>query len=193
MHKEAVMHRLLIAAAAMAIALGCSRAAHAQSLGGMALGQALGLQECPTRQGDYLPNDRSACFKWPAGATGSSSAPVEGRVIVNVPIRDRPDFMSGADAVVGLADGRVVSVSVRTHGAGSDTRDLAALRRAFGRTDPRYVTSDNPYQTTQAILADWSLPGGDTVYFNSTEFGRYYGLVRLQAPRATPHRPGAWD
>ncbi len=187
------MHRFLLAVAVMVIALGWSRASHAQSLAGIALGQPLGLQECPRRQGDYLPNDRSACFKWPAGAAGSSAAPVEGRVIVNVPLQDRPDFMSGSDAVVGLDRGRVVSVSARTHGAGSDTRDLAALRRAFGRTDPRYVTSDNPYQTTQAIMAEWNLPAGRTVYFNSTEFGRYYGLVRLQTPRATPHQPGVWD
>lgn len=187
------MHRFLLAAAMVVIALGWSRASHAQALGGIALGQPIGLQECPRRQGDYLPNDRSACFKWPAGAAGSSAPPVNGRIIVNVPIQDRPDFMSGADAIVGLDAGLVVSVSARTHGAGRDSQDLAALRRVFGKTDPKYVSSNNPYQTIQSILADWNLPDGNTAYYNSTEFGRYYGLVRIQTPLAAPHQPGVWD
>lgn len=160
--------------------LGWSQASFAEDLFGIALQQPLHVQECTERQGTYLTDDRSQCFKWPSESAKSATFPRYGTIIVNIPLQDRPDFMSGADVEVALKDGLVVSLSARTHGTQRDTRDLEALEQIFGNSDPQYVLDGlNPFQS---IHANWQLPDGITVYFNSAEFGKYYGLVRIQAP-----------
>ena len=161
-------------------ALGWSHVCFADDLFGIAMKQPLNVQECIARQGSYLPDDHSQCFKWPADSAKSEAPPRDGTIIVNVPLQDRPDFMSGADVEVGMKAGLVVSLSARTHGAERDTRDLEALEHAFGKSDPQYVFDGlNSYQS---IRANWQLADGSKVYFNSSEFGRYNGLVRIQAP-----------
>lgn len=187
------MHRLLGTAFAVAVALAGGRACQAQELCGLAIGQPLALPECGQRQGRYLPDDREGCFKRPSGPAHDRAAPTVGWLGINVALPDRPDFMSGEDAVVQLREGRVVSVSMRTHGPARDSRDFAALQDAFGRTSPRYQSTPEPVQTYMSMRADWPLPGGATVYFNSAEFGAYYGLVRVQAADAPAHQPGVWD
>jgi|GEM_PF-2972217 len=188
------MKRLLLGTMTAFVALAWSHACRADDLFGIALHQPIHIQECATRQGDYLPDDGSQCFKWPTGAARSSALPANGQIIVSVPTEDRPAFMSGADVVVGLSDGLVASVSARTHGTPQDTRDLQALEDLFGKSDdPQYQSSNQPGQGYQTIRANWKLPGDEAVYFNSTEFGMYYGLVRIQTPAATPHQPSIWD
>lgn len=187
------MKRIRTLAMMVALGSGAAHACHAEALLGLSLGQTLQLPQCDERQGEYLPDDRTACFKLPAGPVDDGSPPANGQVVVNVALPDRPDYMSGDDAVVQLRDGRVVSVSVRTHGPARDSRDFAALQDAFGRTEPRYVSTTEPVQTYASMRADWNRPGGETVYFNSAEFGSYYGLVRIQAQQAPAHHPGVWD
>lgn len=170
---------------------GWSSAGAATDLFGVALHRPLSTSQCAERLGAYLPDDREQCFKWPEGAVRSDATPADGEIIVNVPLQERPDFMSGADVVVGLKDGVVVSVSARTHGTPRAEEDYHALEEVFGRADPSYQTM--PGNDFSTILANWPLPDGDTVYFNSGEFGPYYGLVRIQTSSARPHQPGVWD
>jgi hypothetical protein len=193
MAKDTPMNRFASLAATVALGLGATCACHAEDLLGVALGQALQLPQCDARQGEYLPDDRTACFKLPSGPTEDGSLPANGQVTINVALPDRPDYMSGSDAVAQLRDGRVASLSVRTHGPARDSRDFAALQDAFGSTRPRYVSTTEPVQTYASLQADWNRPGGGTVYFNSAEFGSYYGLVRIQTPQAPAHHPGVWD
>ncbi|SEI44568.1 hypothetical protein [Frateuria terrea] len=187
------MNRIVALAVTIALGWGVTHACHAEALPGISIGQALQLPQCDERQGEYLPDDRTTCFKLPAGPTDDGSLPANGQVVVNVALPDRPDYMSGSDAVVQLRDGRVASVSVRTHGPARDSRDFAALQDAFGRAEPRYVSTTEPVQTYASMRADWNRPGGETVYFDSAEFGGYYGLVRIQTPQAPAHHPGIWD
>ena len=187
------MNRIPAFAMMVVLGLGAAHACHAEELLGISIGQALDVAQCDARQGAYLPDDRAACFKLPTGPADEAPLPANGRVILNVALPDRPDYMSGSDAVVWLKDGRVVSVSVRTHGPSRDTRDFAALQDAFGRTQPRYMSTTEPVQSYASMRADWNLPGGGTVYFNSAEFGSYYGLVRIQTTQAPAHHPGVWD
>lgn len=187
------MNRMPAVAVMIAVGLGAPHACHAEALLGISIGQPLQLPQCDERQGEYLPDDRTACFKLPAGPADDGSLPANGQAVVNVALPDRPDYMSGSDAVVQLKDGRVVSVSVRTHGPARDSRDFAALQDAFGTAEPRYVSTTEPVQTYASMRADWNRPGGETVYFDSAEFGSYYGLVRIQTPQAPAHRPGVWD
>ena len=119
--------------------------------------------------------------------------------MVNVALPDRPDFMSGSDAVVMLRDGRAVSVSVRTHGSNGQTGDFRALKdatatpaRAIWRSPGTPVTVSR-CRPRASLRADWTLSGDTTVYFNSGEFGVYLGLVRLQTSAAPAHQPGVWD
>ncbi|WP_158884727.1 hypothetical protein [Rhodanobacter sp. L36] len=165
----------------MLLMIGWSGASVADDLFGIAMHQPLKLRECAQRQGSYLPDDRSVCFKWPSGpAKTSSSVPDEGTVIVNISINQRPGFMHGADVEVGLRHGVVTSVATKTHGAGQDNQDLAELVQLFGRTDPQRITDGlNPYQS---LRANWQLPHGGSVYFNSTEYGRYNGMVKITEP-----------
>jgi hypothetical protein len=187
------MKRLLFGTATALTALVWSHACRADDLFGIALHQPIRVQECTTRQGDYIADDHSQCFKRPSGATGSSTLPANGQIIVNVPLEDRPTFMSGADVVVGLSNGMVASVSAKTHGATGDAQDLGELEHLFGKSHPQYLSSNQPNQSYQTIRADWQLPDDETVYFNSTEFGMFYGLVRIQTPSATQHQPSIWD
>jgi hypothetical protein len=187
------MPRTPALAVTIALGLGVAPACHAEALLGIPIGQTLQLPQCDERQGEYLPDDRTACFKLPSGPADEASLPANGAVIVNVALPDRPDYMSGSDALVQLKDGRVVSVSVRTHGPARDTRDFAALQDAFGRTEARSVSTTEPTGGYASMQADWNRPDGQTVYFNSAEFGRYSGLVRIQTPLAPAHRPGVWD
>ncbi|MFZ0872320.1 MAG: hypothetical protein WAM90_16530 [Rhodanobacter sp.] len=187
------MKRLLLGTATAFITLAWSHASLADDLFGIALRHPIRIQECTTRQGDYIPDDNSQCFKWPSGAGRSSAIPANGQIIVNVPPEDRPAFMSGADVVVGLSNGLVASVSAKTHGAPEDTQDLGKLERLFGKSHPQYLSSNQPYPSYQSIRADWTLQEDETVYFNSTEFGMYYGLVRIQTASATQHQPSIWD
>jgi hypothetical protein len=187
------MKHLLLGTATAVIALACSPACRADDLFGIALHQPIHIQECTSRQGDYIPDDHSQCFKSPNGTAGSSRIPAHGQIIVNVPVEDRPAFMNGADVVVGLSNGVVASVSAKTHGATGDTLDLEDLEQLFGKSHPHYLSSNQPNQSYQTIQADWQLPGDETVYFNSTEFGMYDGLVRIQTSKATQHQPSTWD
>ncbi len=41
------------------------------------------------------------------------------------------------------------------------------------------TSGSGPVQTRSSVQADWILPGAETVYFSSGEFGAYFGLVRL--------------
>ena len=187
------MNRFAAFAVTLAWGLGATHVCHAEDLLGISIGQTLQLPQCDARQGEYLPDDRATCFKLASGPADDGSLPANGQVVVNVALPDRPDYMSGTDAVVQLRDGRVVSLSVRTHGPARDNRDFSALQDAFGRTDPRYVSTNEPVQTYTSMRADWNRPGGETVYFNSAEFGSYYGLVRIQTPQAPAHHTGVWD
>jgi hypothetical protein len=173
--------------------------AHASSeatLAGVTLRERLQLDECPERQHSYLADDRTTCFKLESGPAPSgevATIPESGRIIVNVALPDRPAFMHGSDALVTLRDGRVQSVAVKTHGAGQDSGDLRALEDRFGHTSPRYLSTAQRFETYGNIRADWQLDDGVTVYFSSTELGRYDGLVRMQTPQAPVHQTGLWD
>ena len=188
-----MMKRFLLGTLTTLSALACSPLCRADDLFGIALHQPIHIQECASRQGDYIPDDHSQCFKSPNGAAGSSSIPAHGQIIVNVPLEDRPAFMNGADVVVGLSNGVVASVSAKTHGATGDTLDLEDLEQLFGKSHPHYLSSSQLNQSYQTIQADWKLPDGETVYFNSTEFGMYDGLLRIQTSAAAQHQPSTWD
>lgn len=198
------MKRLHMLIAIAGLGLGASHAAHAAELAGIALDQPVTLDECAQRQHDYLPDDRSTCFKLPAGPArdpyaDKATPPANGRILVNVALSDRPVFMSGSDAVVQLRDGRVVSVSVRTHGSNGETGDFRALEDRFGNTTKRQLATPwnigrgQVTQTQATTRADWMLSGDQSVYFNSGEFGVYDGLVRLQTSAAPAHQNGVWD
>jgi hypothetical protein len=183
-------------ALALLAAAGAAHADTDETLAGIALRQPLLLEECPQRQGEYLPDDRSTCFQLepgPARDDDTHPVPRNGRIKVNVALADRPAFMSGSDATVTLKDGLVQSISVQTHGTGQDMNDLHALQDRFGRTSQRYLSTAQPYQTYANVRADWQLGDGVTVYFSSAEFGRYRGLVRMQTQDAPPHQNGMWD
>ena len=198
------MKRLHVMIAIAGLGLGVSHVGHAAELAGIVLDQPVTLDECAQRQHDYLPDDRSTCFKLPGGPSrdpyaDAAKPPVNGRILVNVALSDRPAFMSGSDAVVQLRDGRVVSVSVRTHGSTGETGDFRALEDQSGETSPRQLATPcntGPGQVTQtqaSTRADWTLSGDQSVYFNSGESGVYYGLVRLQTSSAPAHQNGVWD
>lgn len=176
----------------------------AAELAGIALDQPVTLDECAARQHDYLPNDSSTCFKLAAGPSRDPYAapakpPVNGRITVHVAPSERPGFMSGSDALVELTAGRAASISVRTHGSRGQAGDFRALEDAFGDASPRQLIvpwnagGRGPAQTQASLRADWTLPGGESVYFNSGEFGVYFGLVRLQNSAAPTHQNGVQD
>lgn len=198
------MKRAIVMFVITGLGLAASCPGHAANLAGMALDQPVTLNECAERQHDYLPDDRTTCFKLPAGPSrdpyaAASKPPVNGRIIVNVARTDRPDFMSGSDAVVVLRDGRAASISVRTHGTRGEAGDFRALKDAFGDNRARHqivpwnTGGPGPVQTQTSLRADWVLPGDETVYFSSGEFGSYFGLVRLQTAAAPMHQSGVWD
>lgn len=187
------MNRPLVLVAMAALVMGASRDCVAQDFAGLSIGQVLELPQCDWRQNAYLPDDHTTCFKLVSGPVDPAHVPANGQVIVNIALPDRPDFMDGSDAVAQLRDARLVSLSVRSHGPARDSRDFAALQDRFGTTSPRYLSTTEPVQTYRSLRADWSLPDGSTVYFNSAEFGDYYGLVRIQSQAAPAHQPGAWD
>jgi hypothetical protein len=179
-------HRCLIAAA---VVLGWSSASIATEVFGITLHQPLrGITECLKRQDAYLSDDHEQCYKWPQGVTPADTLPSNGQIVVNVPVQDRPNYMNGSDVMVGLKDGRVVSVSTRTHGTeGGD--DQHWLEMAFGKpqqTDPQPDANG-------ALTVNWSLPDGTTVYYDNAEWDRRNGFVRVQAPDASPHQFGIWD
>lgn len=173
-------HRCLMIGA---IVLGWSSASLATDVFGIKLHQPLNTPECLMRQDAYLSDDHEQCFKWPEGVTHADSLPSDGQIIVNVPLEDRPSYMSGNDVVVGLKDGLVVSVSAKTHGTVGGGDDLHGLTEAFGKPQ------QDPGQTT----TPWSLSHGITIYYNDNEWGPYFGLVRVQGPDASPHQSGVWD
>lgn len=187
------MNRPLVLFAMAALVMGASRDCVAEDFAGLAIGQVLQLPQCDWRQNGYLPDDYTTCFKLSSGPADQAQVPADGQVIVNIALRDRPDYMDGSDAVAQLKDGRLVSLSVRSHGPARDSRDFAALQDRFGTTSPRYLSTTEPVPSYRSLRADWILPDGRTVYFNSAEFGSYYGLVRIQSQAAPAHRPGAWD
>ncbi|MEP7184347.1 MAG: hypothetical protein ABI767_00800 [Rhodanobacter sp.] len=198
------MKRHLVMFAIAGLGLLANHAGHAADLAGIALNQPVTMNECAERQHDYLPDDRTTCFKLPTGPSRDPYAdapkpPANGRIIVNVSRSDRPGFMSGSDAEVVLRDGLAASISVRTHGSNGEAGDFSALKDSFGDASPRHLTvpwntgGSGPIQTQTSLQANWILSGAETVYFSSGEFGAYFGLVRLQTSAAPPHQNGAWD
>ena len=176
-----------------AVVLGWSSRGAAAEAFGMTLHQPLNMPECLKRQDAYLSDDHEQCFKWPEGVTPSGTLPAHGEVIVNVPLEDRPDYMSGTDVVVGLKDGVVVSVSAKTHGTAGGGDDTRWLTEAFGKPQQPPVQISAQPNGFYSLTANWLLPDGTTVYYNSAEWGTYYGLVRVQSPDASPHQLGLWD
>lgn len=198
------MKRPIVMFIIASLGLAVSHPGHAAELAGIALDHPVTLGECAERQHDYLPDDRTTCFKLPAGPTrdpyaAAAKPPIDGSIIVNVARPDRPSFMSGSDAVVVLRNGRAVSVSVRTHGTNGEAGDFRALKDTFGNASARHqfvlwnTGGSTPVQTQTSLRADWVLPGAETVYFDSGEFGIYFGLVRLQTSAAPMHQNGVWD
>jgi hypothetical protein len=163
--------------------------AMAQDLFGIALGQPLRTQECSMRQHDYLPAESDFCYQWADGAPRPAPLPADGYVQVHVPRTDRPDFMDGAQVMVALKQGRVVSVAAYTHGSNGELGDFRALKALFGPTSPQHLSYGNGQSTT----ATWALADGASVYYNSGEYGAYRGLLRVQSARADQHRAGLWD
>ena len=195
-------HRIMFAIAWLGLL--ASAAGHAADLAGIALKQPVTISECAVRQHEYLPDERTTCFKVPTGPSRDPYAdtarpPANGRMVVNVSRSDRPAFMSGSDAHVLLRNGVAVSVSVRTHGTRGEAGDFTALKDAFGDASPRHLTvpwntgGSGPVQTQTSLQADWTLPGDETVHFSSGEFGVYFGLVRLQTAAAPTSGNDAWD
>jgi hypothetical protein len=198
------MKRPIVLLALASLGLAASHPGLAADLAGIALDQPITLDECAARQHDYLPNDSNNCFKLPAGPLRDPYAaavkpPVNGRIIVHVAPPDRPGFMIGSDAVVEFKACRAASISVRTHGTNGEGGDFRALKDAFGDASPRQLIvpwntgGSGPVQTQTSLRADWILPGDETVYFNSGEFGAYFGLVRLQNSVAPLHQNGVQD
>lgn len=198
------MKRPILMFAIAGLGLAASHPGRAADLAGITLNQPVTLNECAERQHDYFPDDRTTCFKLPTGPShdpyaAAAKPPVNGSVIVNVALPDRPDFMSGGDAVVVLRKGRAASISVRTHGTNGEGGDFRALKDVFGEASPRdqvvpWSTGGNvPVQTQTSLRVNWTLPGDETVYFNSGEFGVNFGLVRLQTSAAPTHQNGVWD
>ncbi|GLQ89090.1 hypothetical protein GCM10007898_26620 [Dyella flagellata] len=128
-----------------------------------------------------------------ANSTSEDTLPKDGQVIVNLPVEDRPNYMSGEDVVVGLKDGLVVSVSAKTHGTMRDGYDVRWLVEAFGQPQASPAIQNIPGNHFTSAQIAWSLPDGASVYYNSGEWGPYYGLVRVQLPLASPHQIGIWD
>lgn len=198
------MKRPIVLLAIASLGLAASHPGLAADLAGISLDQPVKLDECAARQHVYLPNDGSTCFKLPAGPSRDPYAapakpPVNGGIIVHVASSDRPGFMSGSDAVVELIAGHAASVSVRTHGTNGEAGDFRALKDAFGDASPKQLIvpwntgGSGTFQTQTSLRADWTLPGDETVYFNSGEFGVYFGLVRLQNSAAPIHQNGVQD
>jgi hypothetical protein len=165
-------------------------AAFAQEFPGIALDQPLRVDECAQRLGKYVADDGEICL----GRSGKSGSnvPANGTVAVKLTSSQRPEFMTGSDAVIVLLSGRVVSISVKTAGALRDGNDLAALERRFGKSNPRYTATSlqgrgASYESTSA---DWNLPDGGSVYFNSAEFGVNDAFWRIQTRAAPPHQAG---
>lgn len=183
-------HRCLVVAA---VALGWSSASMATDVFGIRLHAPLAMQECLKRQDAYLSDDHEQCFKLPTSPASVGTLPEDGQVTVNVPVQDRPNYMSGSDVVVGLKGGLVVSVSARTHGTMRDNYDVRWLVEAFGQPQATPMIENTPGNHFSSTQATWSLPDGATVYYNSGEWGPYYGLVRVQLPSASPHQLGIWD
>ncbi|RUL72161.1 hypothetical protein [Dyella choica] len=182
--------RYLVVAVA---ALAWSSTSQATEVFGITLHAPLTMPECLKRQDAYLSDDHEQCFKLTNPAASDDTLPKEGQVIVNIPVEDRPNYMSGADVVVGLKDGLVVSASVKTHGTMRDGYDVRWLQEAFGKPQANPVIQNIPENHFTSAQAAWSLPDGATVYYNSGEWGPYYGLVRVQLPSASPHQMGVWD
>jgi hypothetical protein len=176
-----------------AVAFGWSSTSMATDVFGITLHAPLNMQECVKRQDAYLSDDHEQCFKLPDGAASADTLPKDGQVIVNVPVQDRPNYMSGTDVVVGLKDGLVVSLSAKTHGTMRDNYDVRWMVEAFGQPQANPVIQNIPQNHFTSAQTSWSLPDGATVYYNSGEWGPYYGLVRVQLPSASPHQLGVWD
>jgi hypothetical protein len=65
------------------------------------------------------------------------------------------------------------------------------LEQAFGKPPPPLLVQANTAPNTfYSLTANGTLTDGTTVYFNSGEWGTYFGLVRMQAPDASPHQLG---
>ncbi|GGA01217.1 hypothetical protein [Dyella caseinilytica] len=173
--------------------LGWSSTGMATEAFGIVLHRPLVTQECLKRQDAYLSDDHEQCYKWPDGAAVSNTLPRDGQIIVNIPLQDRPGYMSGSDVMVGLKDGLVVSLSVRTHRGEENLHDYRALVDEFG--EPPGAASQQAALPNEfhSLLANWTLPDGATVYYNSTEWNAVAGLVRVQWPTANAHQSGAWD
>ena len=65
--------------------------------------------------------------------------------------------------------------------------DLEPLLSGVLTTGETFSAKDRPFYIERSGGV------GETVYFDSAEFGSYYGLVRIQTPQAPAHRPGVWD
>lgn len=190
------MSRIALVALVLTVSATQVHASSEPTLAGITLREPLQLDECPERQRSYLADDRTTCFKLesgPAPAGEAAHTPANGRVTVNVALPDRPPFMQGSEAMVTLRNGRVQSVAIKTHGAGQDSADLRALEDRFGRTAPRYLSTAQRYESYGNIRADWQLEDQVTVYFASTELGRYNGIVRMQTLDAPRHETGLFD
>jgi hypothetical protein len=185
------MHRLRLCIAVAA--LGWSSISMATEVFGITLHQPLVMQECLKRQDAYLSDDHEQCYKWPDGATPSDTLPTDGQIIVNIPIQDRPAYMNGSDVMVGLKGGLVVSLSVKTHDDVDNLHDYPALVDEFGKPPGGASQQRALPNEFYSLLANWTLPDGVTVYYNSTEWGATAGLVRVQWPTADAHQPGYWD
>lgn len=159
----------------------------------MTLHAPLDMPECLKRQDAYLSDDHAQCFGLPNPTAATDTQPIDGQVIVNVPIQDRPNYMSGTDVVVGLKDGLVVSASAKTHGTLRDSYAVHELVNAFGQPQNHPTLQNIPANNFTSAQIMWSLPDGVTIYYNSGEWGPYYGLVRVQLPSASPHQLGVWD
>ena len=182
-------HYLAIAA----VAIGWSSCSLATEAFGITLHAPLTMQQCVKRQDAYLSDDHEQCFKLPDHVVNADRLPADGTVIVNVPVQDRPSYMSGSDVVVNLKDGLVVSMSAKTHGTVRDGYDMRWLIEAFGQPTGTPVVQNVPGNHFTSAQTAWTLSDGATIYYNSGEWGPYYGLVRIQLPSANPHQLGIWD
>jgi hypothetical protein len=175
------------------VMLGWSSVSMATEVFGITLHQPLVMQECLKRQDAYLSDDHEQCYKWPNGVSVSDALPKDGQIIVNIPVQDRPGYMSGSDVMVGLKDGLVVSLSAKTHSEEENLHDYRALVDVFGKPPGGAAQQATMPNEFYSLLANWTLPDGATVYYNSGEWGAFAGLMRVQWPTANPHQPGFWD